>query len=245
MAETTEQRWTSVRPTQAQMPAPIGITTSARIHVARPEQRMHRRTDPAPLRRVYRFELAAGLVALLVIFLVSLKSHAAAVTVPAALQGQLVGKLAAYDRNLAARAGAAVRVLVVHQPGNAESLSVAERVTSELSALRVIAGMNREVRSIPFRGPAALAEACRAEKIAIVYLSAGLEADATAIGAALDGRDILTIGASSAHARQGAVVAFDLQEGKPRILVNLVQAKRQNVAFSADFLKLAMIVGER
>ena len=40
----------------------------------------------------------------------------------------------------------------------------------------------------------------------------------------------------------GAVVGFDLEEGRPKIVVNLKRAKAQNVDFKAELLKFARIV---
>ncbi|MFX9089437.1 YfiR family protein, partial [Acinetobacter baumannii] len=79
--------------------------------------------------------------------------------------------------------------------------------------------------------------------VAIVYLAPGLENDTPAIATALNGLDVLSVGASGAHAKQGAVVAFDLEEGKPKIVVNLGQAKSQHVALRSEVLSLARIVG--
>jgi hypothetical protein len=64
-----------------------------------------------------------------------------------------------------------------------------------------------------------------------------------AVAKALAGVDVLTVGATAAHAERGAVVGFDLEEGSPKIVANLAQAKAQNVAFRSELLKLARIVG--
>ena len=41
---------------------------------------------------------------------------------------------------------------------------------------------------------------------------------------------------------KGIVLSFDLVSGKPKIVVHLGQAKRQDVQFKAELLKLARVI---
>jgi hypothetical protein len=163
--------------------------------------------------------------------------------VPLQLQAQLVSKLASFDRNFAARAGALSRVLVLYKAGDADSTRVATNVANALGALREVGGVASQIELEAFPGAAPLAERCRSKKLTIVYFSTGLEGDMDAIGSALGGIDVLTVGATASLADRGVVVAFDLEEGRPKIVVNLARARSQNVAFKAELLKLARIVG--
>ena len=43
------------------------------------------------------------------------------------------------------------------------------------------------------------------------------------------------------HVPKGAVLGFDLVSGKPKLLVHLTQAKKQNAAFKAEALKLMKV----
>jgi hypothetical protein len=45
------------------------------------------------------------------------------------------------------------------------------------------------------------------------------------------------------HAAEGAVLCSAVRSGKPRVLINLTQAKLQEVDFRADFLRMAEVVG--
>jgi len=163
--------------------------------------------------------------------------------VPLQLQAQLVSKLGAFDRNFAARAGSLSRVLVLYKAGDADSTRVATNVASALGALRDVGSVAAQIELEAFPGAAPLADRCRSKKVTIVYFSTGLEGDMDAIGKALAGVDILTVGASASFADRGVVVAFDLEEGRPKIVVHLARARAQNVAFKAELLKLARIVG--
>jgi len=62
------------------------------------------------------------------------------------------------------------------------------------------------------------------------------------IASALAGTDVLTVGATGAIAEHGACVGFELEEGRPRIYVNLRVAKAQKVDFRADLLRLVKLV---
>ncbi len=167
----------------------------------------------------------------------------AEVSVPPKLQAQLIAKIAAFDRNFAPRAGANALILVVSKPGDAESSQLAQQLASELRDGGDVGGAPKTVEVVAFAGAGPLAASCRERKAAIVYLSAGLERDATPLAAALAGADVLTFGATGAHAESGTVVGFDLEGGKPKIVVNLAAAKAQNVSLRAELLRLTRIVG--
>lgn len=181
---------------------------------------------------------------LLVLALALVASFAnAEVSVPAKLQAQLIAKVASFDRNFAARAGGNALILVVHKPSDSSSTQLAHQVSAALRDLGDVGGAVKTVEVIDFGGAAALAATCKSRKAALLYLSAGLESDAGAIAAALAGGDVLTIGASGSHAEKGAVIGFDLEGGKPKIVVNQGTAKAQNVAIKAELLKLARVIG--
>lgn len=174
--------------------------------------------------------------------LVAGRARAGAV-VPAKLQAQLVIKVAAFDRNFAARAGAKALVLVVQKAGDNESTRLASAVATALGELGDVAGKPKQVEVVTFAGAAALGDRVRKSKAAIVYFSTGLEGDLPAIAAALKDADVLSYGASAEQAEKGAVVGFDLEEGKPKLVVHNARAKAQNVSFKAELLKLARLVG--
>lgn len=167
----------------------------------------------------------------------------AGAAVPAKLQAQLVVKVAAFDRNFAARAGAKALVLVVQKAGDNDSARLASSVATALGELGDIAGKPKQVELISYAGAAALGDRVRKGKAAIVYLSTGLEPDLASIAAALKDTDVLSYGASAEHAEKGTVVGFDLEEGKPKLVVHNARAKAQNVSFKAELLKLARLVG--
>ncbi len=183
-------------------------------------------------------------IALLVVLVSPMRSGVARadVTVPVHLQAQLVSKIGAFDRNFAARAGDSARVLVVERSGDDDSIDVGTHFARALEDVHKIGATVAEVEVLAFTTAASLAEHCRTQKVSVVYLSTRLDADVGLIANALSGVVVLTVVASAAYAARGTVVGFDLEEGKPRIVINLGRAKAQNVSFRAELLKLARLV---
>ncbi|HVY48094.1 MAG TPA: YfiR/HmsC family protein [Minicystis sp.] len=165
------------------------------------------------------------------------------VAVPVPLQMQLLAKVAGYDRNLPARAGDRVHVLVVTRPGNVESARVAAQAESALADVESIGGLPHDQTTSAYADAPALARLVRARRISIVYLTPGFgDADVEAIAAALSGGDVLSASAVAATVPHGVVLGFDLVSGKPKLLVHLGQARRQHVDLSAEVLKLMRVV---
>jgi hypothetical protein len=179
-----------------------------------------------------------ALVSALLVLLPVRYAHAD-VSVPPRLQAELIARIASFDRNFAERAKGNARVLLVEKPDDAGSRRVVNAVSSALGELNQIGGLPRTVEVVQYRGAADLARLAVEKKAAIIYLSTGLESEAGAIARALEGGDVLTIGATGTFADGGANVGFDLVGSRPKIVVNLKTAKAQNVALKAQLLKLA------
>ncbi len=163
------------------------------------------------------------------------------VSVPVGLQVKLLAKVAAYDRNMESRAGSKVRVLVLQASGNASSERTAQRVVSALERQPKIAGMSHTRSRQGYTGPKQLIESVRDDSTDIVYVTPGLEAQIDDIRKALTGLDVLSVSAVPDYVPSGIVLGFDLVSGKPKLQVNLTQAKEQNVAFKSSLLKLAKV----
>lgn len=160
------------------------------------------------------------------------------VPVPVQLQTELLFMIAGHDRNLAARAGAEVRTLIVIKASE-DSTRAAAQFKATASAKPKVAGLPHAEETLAYSTAAAVADACRAGGIAIVYLAPGFtDAEAAAIGRALEGASVLSASASPALVKKGVVLGFDLASGRARLLVDLTQAAKQRVSFGADVLGL-------
>jgi hypothetical protein len=186
-----------------------------------------------------RFVIALPALALAVAGL----AHAQEVSVPIAIQADLLVKVAAYDRNLPNRAGDRVRTLLVSRPGNNSSSRVAGQMAKAMEPKEPIAGLPHEEILYSFSDGAALARACRDRRIAVVYLAPGFsDGELASIAEHLDGVDVLTVAALADYVPKRVVLGFDLVSGKTKLLVHLAQARRQRVALSSEVLKMATVI---
>jgi uncharacterized protein DUF4154 len=184
---------------------------------------------------------AAACFFLLLCTLVCLDSGADS-GVPLSLQVRLLSHLGSYDRNFKNRAGAVANVLVVYRKGDADSAFEGTSLTGALAEIRSIGGVPIHVDEAEFTDPEALAKRCRRDRVAVLYLTVGLEGDMQRLTAALANSDILTVGTTARHAENGAVVGFALEEARPKLIINLPRARAQNVDFRAEVLALARLI---
>jgi hypothetical protein len=181
-----------------------------------------------------------GLIALM--FLVATPLAAEQVQIPARLQAALVAKVAAYDTRFAARAGDHALVLIVVASGKAESERFAEEIRAELSVQPRIGGLSHSEEIVRFTSAAELAKLCRERRAALIYVAPALSQEVSEIASALTGVDVLSVAALAGDVEQRLVLGFARESGKPKLLVNLEQARRQNVAFNPDLLRLVRVV---
>lgn len=163
------------------------------------------------------------------------------VAVPVSLQAELFVKVAAYDKNLAARAGDRVRVMILQKPEIAESVRATAQMQKALSQLADIAGIPHETQITFFTTAEDLASAVKTKRVSVVYITPGFDADIAAIAKALAGASVLTVASLASYVPKRVVLGFDLVSGKPKLLVNVAQAKAQSVAFKPDVLKLMKV----
>ena len=173
--------------------------------------------------------------------LVPTLAWAESVVVPAGLQAELLAKVVDYDRNFAARAGDRARVLLVAQPTNADSKTAVQQMAAALGRISDMGGLPHERTIVPYTGAADLARMCRERRIAVIYFGPGFRDDVPDIRAALTGVDVLSVASVPDYVRDGIVFGFDLVSGRPKLLLNLTQAKLQNVAMKAAVLKLMQV----
>jgi len=159
-----------------------------------------------------------------------------------ALEAELLVRVAPYDKNLPARARDRLRTLVLTKSGNDDSARATAQLRVALGAIDRIGGLPHDEIVQPFTTRDALSALVRDQRIAIVFLTPGLSGDVDAIRAALDGLDVLSVSAMPNDVARGIVLGFDLVSGKPKLVVNLPQMRRQNVAFAANVLKLMKVI---
>lgn len=174
---------------------------------------------------------------------VALPARADDDAVPIARQIELLVKVAGYDKNLSARAGDKVKILLLTKSGSDESTRAATQAEKALADAGDIGGLPHEQSTAAYSDASSLAKLCKSKRIAIVYVTPGFQdSEIEAIAKAFDGGDVLTATAVASFVSKGIVLGFDLVSGKPKLLVHLAQAKKQNVDLSAEVLKLMKVV---
>jgi hypothetical protein len=161
--------------------------------------------------------------------------------VPVSLQAQLLVKVAGYDRNFAARAGERAKILLVVRQGNPQSSRAATEMQRELGSIDTIGGLHHDETIAVYSDAAALRARCEDDQIAVVFIGPGLADEIEPIRAALDGVNVISAAAVPEYVSKGIVLGFDLISGKPKLLVHLTQARKQQVDFSSSVLKLMRV----
>ena len=170
------------------------------------------------------------------------EGRSASVEVPIRLQAELLSKVVAYDRNFAARARGHATVLVLVKGGNAESERIGEQIRAELGVLAELGGLPHAEETVRYASKRAVADLCQSRAASVLYVSVGLSDEMSGIASALDGSSILSVAATPADVERRAVLGFDAESGRPKLVIHLDQARRQDVAFKPEVLKLARIV---
>jgi hypothetical protein len=174
--------------------------------------------------------------------LVPRRSWGEDLTVPARVQAELVGKLASYDRNFIDRAGPKVVIAILAKPSEVDSARAAVQMQGALKDLGLIGGLPHEEVVIPWNGAADLLDQSAKRRIAIVFVTPGLAAEIGVIAKAFEGRNMLTVACVLGDVAKGAVLGFELVSGRTKLVINLGQARKQNVLFRAEVLKLMRVV---
>jgi hypothetical protein len=200
----------------------------------------HRSLNCAHTSRTWR--IVVRLLMLAALLGVARHSAAEETPVPVSRQAELLVRVAAYDRNLAARAAGKVKVLIVTNADDADSRGEGAAMESAMRRFDTIGGLPSEITSIAFPGGPQLAAMCRSGHVSMVYLTPGLDAVVPDLVRALDGIDLLTVSAIPRFVARGVVFGFDLVSGRPTLMINLGQAKRQNVAMDPNAVRLMQVI---
>jgi len=164
------------------------------------------------------------------------------VAVPISVQIELLARVVKYDRNALARMGATCKVLIVCRDGDNASRQAATHSRTELGKLDDIAGLPVVVTEYRWVDADALRKRCTDDGIGLALLTPGLSDQVAAIAAACVDDDLLTVSLLATDVPAGIVLGFSLESSRPTIVVNLRQARRQNVDFSARLLAIAKVI---
>jgi YfiR/HmsC-like len=190
--------------------------------------------------RVRRRQLLCGLVAGALSSVV-IGAWAESPTAPIAVQAQVLARILPFERGFAAHAKDRVLIIIVERNSSPDSASAARQMSRALSEIGKVADKPIVVRNVAFGGVGSLARDCKESGALALYVTPDLGAEVPALATALAGSRVLSLAAVEGYVRQGAVLGVEVVDGKPRMSINLAQAKAQKLDFPSALLKLARI----
>ena len=155
----------------------------------------------------------------------------------------LLDRVIPFDRNFGLRVHGRLSLAVVVDESNEDSVRIGAQLLSELGARETLGDHPLVAVRVPFKSAQSLSEECKHLKAGVVYITPGVREPIARLATTLLGLKVMTVGTMPEQVPQGLVLGSAVRSGKPRVLVNLSQARLQEVDFRADFLRLAEVVG--
>lgn len=150
-------------------------------------------------------------------------------------------RVLAYDRNLKARAGALVNLVVVYRSDQGEAGCV-QPIRERLKGVNV-SGLPVRVVAAPFTRTKDFEDVLASSKAAALYACEGLAQDAAGSISAVSRRlDILSFG-SEASVRAGLSVGVVVRDQKKRLFINLDAARAEGARLAPELLRIAIELG--
>jgi hypothetical protein len=163
--------------------------------------------------------------------------------VPVRLQVSLLDRVIRFDRKFGLRVHGRLSLAVVVDEDNEDSVRVGAQLLSELGARETLGNYPLLALRVPFKSVQGLSDECQRLKAGVVYVTPGVREPIGRLATTLLGLRVMTVGTMPEQVSEGLVLGSAVRSGKPRVLVNLSQARLQDVDFRADFLRLAEVVG--
>ena len=179
---------------------------------------------------------------MIVLLIVAGVAHAA---MPVPKLAAVVVRALAYDRSLKNRVGPHLDVLVMHDGGPAAH--AATEVMEGLNALRgvVVQGATLQASVVVVTDAASVVAAMAANGPDVVWVCGSPTFRGALLPTVLTearARHVTTATLEPSLVEAGVMLGVDGSGDKPKIVVNLVEARAAGVDFAADLLKLARII---
>jgi YfiR/HmsC-like len=166
----------------------------------------------------------------------------AAAEVPAEKQAIILLRILAYDHALAERAGAAVRLAVVHGE-SAAALACAGRMRSALDRLVdrvVVPGKRFQVETMS--AAEVSGQALARGGFSVLYMCSGGDAHVSAVVKAARLAQVLTFTDQLHYLARGLSIALSDDRARVGISVNLIAARAEGARLAGQFLRLSKVV---
>ena len=163
-------------------------------------------------------------------------------SVPLPLQVELCSKVIEYVQEPAVLSLDRIRIGIVVKTGSPESMRAGAELKAAFDRAVIANGHAHEQSIVEWSNAKALAEQARSRNLTVLYFTPGLDAEIGPSAAALVGQRIVTVGAVDSFVSAGVVMGFELVSGHPKMILNLRQAKRQDIVLRAAIIRLMRIV---
>jgi hypothetical protein len=185
----------------------------------------------------------AGAIAILLCALLPFEplAYAKSSMAPSVVQAQIMTRILPYDRAFEQKVKREVVVVLVQRADDSESASAVQQMQNALKDVGDVRGRSLRVRVLAYSSPSALAASLRGEGAHVVYIAPGLLREVPLIAQALAGSGVLSFAANEPCVPEGIVLGVEIADGKPRMSINLRQARTQKIEFPAAILKLAKV----
>ncbi len=198
--------------------------------------------DSRGLRRLLKIRSHLLAFAFLVCAAAAASSYAESAPVPINLQVPILFKILSLDKNLTRRAGEQITVGVLYDSRDKQSARERSEFKDAIGEGKKLAGKDLTVREYDMASSGNLADFASKNSISIIYATTGTEKAADEIIKVARDQKITTSTSNLALVEKGLSVSFEVDDNKPRIVINHEASKEEGCSFSAQVLKVARIV---
>ncbi len=162
--------------------------------------------------------------------------------VPLQLQMELTVKVIEYAQRPSPASVEVVRIGILTMPGSAESMRFATQLKTALDRVDTVAGRPHEQSLMAWNGATSLDDEVTRQGLFLLYLAPGLDLAMPDIARALEGRQVMTVASDDSYVPSGAILGFALVSGHPKMVFNIGQARKQDVAFRSAVMRLMRVI---
>jgi hypothetical protein len=163
-------------------------------------------------------------------------------SIPLDLQAQLSAKIVEYVENPPVAGVQQLPLGILVDARDANSMRAAVELRAAFARVSASGRRTFDAQIIEWASARALADEIARRKVSVLYLMPGLSEELSAVVNALAGRRVLTIAAVDTYVAGGAILGYELASGHPRMILNLRQAKSQEIVLRAALMKLVRII---
>lgn len=180
---------------------------------------------------------------LLIVLILSVHSAwADAAPVPISLQVPILFKILSLDKNLTRRAGETISVGVIYDSRDKNSSRERSEFKESVGQDKKLAGKDIVIQEFDAASGGSLAEFSSRHSISILYATTGVEKLTEEMIRIARDQKVTTAASSLSYVEKGFSVSFEVEDNKPRIVINHDASKDEGCSFSAQVLKVARIV---